>query len=271
MRAISFVSLLCLFIGVFCSSWNAKEGVVKLLSPTGSVKTGSTNRFDDLNTFVELDSSLEDTLLVQFTCAIDDEVSVPHQAHILISDRKKPSSSIIYPVKVNTNGDAVLKLPLAELPSELIQSEHGLLTTLMIGSFGDASPSSSSLGSLVFDSGSLPVFQAKSSIEAETSPKPTILHTFAAPPKAANKFLSLVFSAAVAVASVALLIVWMQFAEKTSVYSVSSSSLGHILFFVSLAAAEGLLFFYWTSLTIFQLIRYSVFIFAAFAVSAKLL
>ncbi|EPY50023.1 oligosaccharyltransferase delta subunit [Schizosaccharomyces cryophilus OY26] len=271
MRAISFVSLLCLFMGVFCSSWNTKDGVLKLLSPTKSLKTGSEKRFDELNTFTEIDSSLEDTLVVQFTCAIDDEAAVPHQAHIVFSDKKKPSISIVYPVKVKGNGDAVLKLPLSELPSEIVQSEDGLLSTLMIGSFGDASPSSISLGSLVFDSGSLPAFNAKTSTEAVTSPQPTILHTFAAPPKAANKFLSLLFSLAVAAVFVVLIGVWMQFSSKTSVYSVSSSSLGHFLFFISLATAEGLLFFYWTSLTIFQFIRYSVFILIAFVISAKLL
>ncbi|KIL63121.1 hypothetical protein M378DRAFT_179387 [Amanita muscaria Koide BX008] len=191
-----------------------------------------------------------DTLKLTFQ-VVDEESGKgvqPHQTFLRFYDAQSGEEGI-QPIRVTISGKAKFELVMAKPPSSLPPTTSApLLVTLLIGT-PDYSPLSADLFDLyVLPSQPAPVHPE----EASFHPLPEIQHTFRPEQKLPPRPISAFFALAVLAPWTVLLTLWSTYAPRPK----------HLFsprifpFVATLAAFEGLLFWYWVALRLGDVLLY---------------
>lgn len=141
-----------------------------------------------------------------------------------------------------------------DLPSQFLASELPITASIVLGSFGSATP----FKGAAFD---IAIKRDASAAAAQPPAAPTrygkrepINHIFRTDPTSPPKIITLIFTAAVLAALPVLLIGWLSLGANLNHLSeaLGSAPVSHTVFFGSLVLMEGIFFMYYSSWNLFQ-------------------
>ncbi|KAK5144014.1 hypothetical protein LTR04_001702 [Oleoguttula sp. CCFEE 6159] len=235
------------------SSWGFEDATLSVQGKGSGVGNGLKEKLDPstpLSKFVSLGAS--DTLKIILTASEDKTPKKPHQALLTL---REASSGLeeSYPFSVKDTGKAKVEVTHKDLPIQLLSSSQPLSASLVIGSFGSATP----LQKHVFD---LTIQRDPNTPLAIPSPPlrygqlPEIHHIFRSDPKNPPKIISLFFTLAVLATLPVLLGSWLMLGANFNHLgkALGGAPVSHALFFGSIVALEGIFFLYYTSWNLFQ-------------------
>ncbi|KAF9734995.1 hypothetical protein PMIN06_009341 [Paraphaeosphaeria minitans] len=235
------------------SSWSFEDAAVTVSSKGAGVGAGAKDKLSatsPLSKSVSLGAT--DTLKLQLTAVDGKKATRPHQAFLTLTD---PATGVeeSFLLNVKESGKGSLNLAHKDLPHQFLTSSKPLPASIVIGSFG----SSTAYKAKVFDlnvardpDAPLAVPEKPLRYAAEKE----IHHIFRDDPRSPPKFITLIFTAAVAAALPGLFIVWATLGANANHLSkaLGNAPISHAIFFGSILALEGIFFLYYTTWNLFQ-------------------
>lgn len=260
MRFLSTIISSSLILGVTLTyakpAWNFDEAII---SVTG--KSAAENGYalkDKLSDNTPLAKPLilgaADTLKIIITITEDETARRPHQAFLLIREQETGLDAT-FPFSVKENGRGKVEVMQKNLPVQFIVSPQHLRAEIFLASFGP----SQAFSNHVFNLEIKPVpntVAPKYEKPLRYGKREEIHHIFRPEAKSGPAVLSIFFVLAVAATLPVLFSSWIQLGANLThlPMALRKAPVAHTLFFGSILALEGVLFLYYYTWTLFQVL-----------------
>ncbi|KAK8196115.1 hypothetical protein M8818_007268 [Zalaria obscura] len=258
MRLLSTLALplLSLSAGIAAAaSWSFDDAQLTVQGKGAGVGGGLKTKFSPKSPLSQ-DVSLgaTDTLKIVLTTSEDSSPKRPHQAFLTVQEPKTGLEES-FPFSIKESGKGKVELTHKDLPFQFLSADSPLTAKLTIASFGSSTP----YDSKVFD---LTVSRDPSTPLSIPEPPlrygalPEIHHIFRDDPRSPMTVISSFFTLAVIATLPVLFGTWLLLGANVSHLgkAMSSAPISHGVFYGSLVALEGILFLYYTSWTLFQIL-----------------
>lgn len=251
---LSISSLLLVAAGVAhaASSWSFDDASITL-----STKGSSSKVTEKLNAKTPLAKALvlghNDVAKIALTTKDNGKDKRPHQAFLLLQDTATGLEAP-FALTVKESGKAAVQVAYKDIPQQLLVAAAPLRASIVIGSFGSASPL---VAESVFELSIAHDSNAPAPVASETvryGKKPEIHHIFREDARSPPTVISLVFVLAVAAAVPALFAAWALLGANAGHVgaALKAAPVSHAAFFGSLIAMEGVFVMYYASWNLFQ-------------------
>ncbi|KAL2755814.1 hypothetical protein ACRALDRAFT_2042089 [Sodiomyces alcalophilus JCM 7366] len=236
------------------SSWGFDDATVSLISRTKDVQLKE--QFGvaaPLERAVTLGS--KDTIKVVLTAKEDKTAKRPHQAFLVV---KEPESGLEapFPLKLKENGKGIVEINQRDLPLQLYIADTPLSASIVIGSFGSATPVDAPAFNIEVER-DVGDFTAKTyQPPLRYGKRPVQGYKFNDPLKSPQAAVSLFFTLAVLATAPALIYGWHIFGANLdhAPKAFSTAPVAHAVFFGSIVAMEGVFLIYYAGWKLFTIL-----------------